>query len=131
MLFIRLPSGRRLAYVRPRIEIEEKFNRPALTYEGMNQTTKQWERTPTYGGKLVENIVQATARDCLREAMFRLDENNYKAVMHVHDEVISEAPCDFGSVEDACNIMGRRIDWAPGLLLRADGYETMYYKKDD
>lgn len=131
MMFIRLPSGRRLAYVRPRLEREEKFDRIGLTYEGMNQETKKWERVPTYGGKLVENIVQATARDCLRDAMLRLDAAGYQIVMHVHDEAVIEAPREFGSVNHACEIMGQPLPWAPGLLLRADGYETDYYKKDD
>lgn len=131
MLFIKLPSGRRLAYARPRMEREEKFDRMGLTYEGMNQETKQWGRLNTYGGKLVENIVQAIARDCLREAMFRCADAGYQTVMHVHDEVVLEAPYGFGSVEHACGLMGIPIDWAPGLLLRGDGYETSYYKKDD
>jgi DNA polymerase len=131
MLFIKLPSGRRLAYVRPRIEMDEKFNRPGLTYEGLDQETKQWGRLKTYGGKLVENIVQAIARDCLREALFRCAEAGYQTVMHVHDEVVIEAPYGFGSVEHACSLMDLPIDWAPGLLLRGDGYETTYYKKDD
>lgn len=92
-----------------------------LTYEGMNQETKQWGRLNTYGGKLVDNIVQAVARDCLREALFRLDYAGYKTVMHVHDETVMEAPYVFGSVEHACKIMGEPISWAPGLLIWADG----------
>ncbi|MBP2653322.1 MAG: DNA-directed polymerase [Firmicutes bacterium] len=130
MLFAHLPSGRRLAYVRPRLAIG-KFDREALSYEGMDQTTKQWRRLDTYGGKLVENLVQAIARDCLRDAMIRLDYAGYKTVMHVHDEVIIEAPEGWGSLENACDIMGQTIPWAPGLPLRADGFECGYYKKDD
>lgn len=129
-LFITLPSGRRLAYARPEIRREVKFNRTGLTYEGLNQQTKQWGRSHTYGGKLVENIVQATARDCLAEAMLRLDQAGYKIIMHVHDEAIIEVPDGESSVEEICKIMGEPIKWAPGLPLPADGYETYYYKKD-
>lgn len=129
MLFIRLPSGRRLAYVRPRIEVEERFNKMGLTYEGYEQG--KWNRLRTYGGKLVENIVQATARDCLAEAMLLLDAAGYRIVMHVHDEVVMEVPNnDPHALEDACEIMGQPIDWAPGLPLRADGFECNYYRKD-
>ena len=130
LLFIQLPSGRAIAYVRPRIQHEaEPFDRDTLTYEGTT-TAGSWGRNYTWGGKLVENIVQATARDCLAMAMLRLDEAGYKIVMHVHDEVILEMPYGQGSLEDAAGIMGQSISWAPGLLLRADGYETEYYKKD-
>lgn len=131
IMFIRLPSGRRLAYVRPRIENDPRFDKPVLTYEGTDQKTKQWGRLNTYGGKLVENIVQATARDCLAEAMLRLDEAGYRIVMHVHDEVVLEVPEGTGSLEEACEITGQAIPWAPGLPMRADGFETYYYKKDD
>ncbi len=130
ILFIRLPSGRRLAYVRPRIETDERFGKPALTYEGAEQGTKQWGRINTYGGKLVENIVQATARDCLAEAMLRLDAAGYKIVMHVHDEVVLEMPHSTGSLEEVCEIMSQPIKWAPGLPLQADGFECDYYKKE-
>lgn len=130
-LFIRLPSGRRLAYVRPRIETDERFGKPTLTYEGAEQGTKQWGRLKTYGGKLVENIVQATARDCLAEALLRLDSLGYRIVMHVHDEVVLDVPYGFGSVEEVAAIMGEPIAWAPGLPLRADAFETDYYRKDD
>ena len=127
-LFIELPSGRRLSYVKARIE-EDLRGRKKIVYEGMNQTTKNWEKLETYGGKLVENITQAIARDCLGEAMLKLDEAGYEIVMHVHDEVIIDAPMS-QKLEDVCDIMGQPIDWAPGLLLRADGYETYYYMKD-
>ena len=128
-LCIDLPSGRTLYYVRPRIAANQ-FGSKALKYEGMNQTTKQWGLQDTYGGKLVENIVQAIARDCLALAMRRLNKAGYPIVSHVHDEVILEADNETGSLEEACEIMGRPIKWAPGLLLRAEGYETQYYKKD-
>lgn len=129
ILFIRLASQRSIAYVRPRLLREEGRDQEAVTYEGITEKGG-WGRVYTWGGKLVENIVQATARDCLAEAMLRLDHAGYKIVMHVHDEVILEMPYGTGSLEEACEIMGQSISWAPGLLLRADGYETEYYKKD-
>ena len=129
LLFIRLPSGRAIAYARPGIALETEYNRETLIYEGTT-LSGGWGRCYTWGGKLVENIVQATARDCLAIAMLRLDEAGYKIVMHVHDEVILEMPYGRGSLEEAAGIMGQPIDWAPGLLLRADGYETPYYRKD-
>lgn len=127
-LFLRLPSGRRLCYVRPKIQ-PGKFGRPVITYEGTEQG-RTWARIDTYGPKLVENIVQATARDCLAEAMLRLDAAGYKIVMHVHDEVVLEMPVGQGSLEEARAIMGRPLEWAPGLPLPADGFECAYYKKD-
>ena len=127
-LFIKLPSGRKLAYYKPRIEQEEGFGE-RITYEGA-MLAGGWGRNYTWGGKLVENLVQGIARDCLAVSMLRLAKAGYKIVMHVHDEVILEEPYGTGSLENACAIMGQAIDWAPGLLLRADGYETEYYKKD-
>ena len=130
LLFLRLPSGRSIAYVKPKIEMEDGFGRETLTYEGTIQGAGGWGRTYTWGGVLTENLVQATARDCLGVAMLRLEEAGYKIVMHVHDEVILEMPYGKGSLEEAAEIMGRPIVWAEGLLLRADGYETEYYRKD-
>ena len=127
-LFIMLPSGRRLAYPRPRIEIDTRYNKPLLTYEGIEQ--KLWKRLKTYGPKLVENIVQAVSRDCLATAIVRLHEAGYKIVFHVHDEVIAEMPNESGSVKEMCEIMSRSIEWAPELPLRADGFECEYYRKD-
>lgn len=129
VLFIQLPSGRKLSYIRPKIEIG-KFDKPIITYEGMEQTSKQWTTLETYGPKLVENIVQATARDCLSEAMFKVNKAGYDIVMHVHDELIMDVPKGFGSLEEVNGIFGEPIDWAPGLPLNADGYECSYYKKD-
>ena len=127
MLFITLPSGRRLAYVKPRIG-ENRFGSDCITYEGVGGT-KKWERIESYGPKLVENIVQATSRDILCHAMRSLDALGYNIVMHVHDEVVIEAPQD-ASVDDICAVMSETPPWAKGLLLRADGYETYFYKKD-
>ncbi|MEG2289076.1 MAG: DNA polymerase [Clostridium sp.] len=129
ILFIQLPSGRRLSYIRPKIEIG-KFDKPIITYEGMEQTSKQWTTLETYGPKLVENIVQATARDCLGEAMFNVEKVGYDTVMHVHDELIMDVPKDFGSLDEVNEIFAKHISWAPGLPLKADGYECNYYMKD-
>lgn len=125
MLFITLPSGRRLAYVKPRIG-ENKFGGSCITYEGIGGT-KKWERLDSYGPKLVENIVQATARDILMFAMQTL--RRYAIVMHIHDELVIEADLQM-SLATICEQMGRTPPWAKGLLLRADGYETDFYKKD-
>ena len=125
MLFITLPSGRRLAYVKPRIG-ENQFGSPCVTYEGVGGT-KKWERLDTYGPKLVENIVQATSRDILSYAMRTL--RHCAIVMHVHDEIVIEADRRL-STEVLCQQMSRTPPWAKGLLLRADGFETEYYKKD-
>lgn len=127
-LYVELPSGRRLVYQQARLGTN-RFGGESITYCGMDQQTRQWGAQETYGGKLVENIVQAIARDCLGEAMVRLDNAGYSIVMHVHDEVVVEAR-QGNTLEEACRIMGEPLNWAPGLLLRADGYETPYYKKD-
>jgi DNA polymerase len=129
ILFVRLPSGRCIAYVQPKIT-ENRFGKPALTYMGLDQQTKAWTRLETFGGKLTENLVQAVARDCLAESMIRLEQRGYRIVFHVHDEVIIDAPKGFGSAEEVAAIMGEPISWAPGLPLRAEGYETEFYRKD-
>jgi len=128
ILFITLPSGRKLSYIKPKIELN-KFGREAISYEGIGEN-KQWCRMSTYGGRLVENIVQAVARDCLADAMLRIDKAGYKIAMHVHDEVVITAPMGDGSLEEVCDIMGQPISWAEGLLLRAAGFEADFYKKD-
>ena len=125
MLFITLPSGRNLAYVKPRIG-ENKFGGTCITYEGIGGT-KKWERLDSYGPKFVENIVQATARDILCYAMKTIRCCNI--VMHIHDEVVIEADRRM-SLQAVCEQMGRTPPWAKGLQLRADGYETEFYKKD-
>jgi len=130
ILFIKLPSGRSLAYVRPRIGVDERFGKEQLTYEGTEQGSKQWGRIPTYGGKLTENIIQAIARDCLAVAMLRLAEAGYHISFHVHDEVVLDVPIGTGSTEEVEDLMGQPIEWAPGLPLGADSFETDYYKKD-
>ncbi|PLR84636.1 hypothetical protein CVD25_00960 [Bacillus canaveralius] len=131
ILFIQLPSGRKLAYARPQLKNDERFNKLALTYEGATDKGKGgWGRIPTYGGKLVENIVQAVARDCLAEAMIRVDVAGYPIVMHVHDEIVADVPKGKGSLEEMEKIMGQPISWAKELPLNADGFVTDYYKKD-
>ena len=124
-LFIELPSGRKLAYVKPRMG-ENKFGGESVTYEGVG-TTKKWERLESYGPKFVENIIQGIARDILVYAMKTL--RNYEIVAHVHDEIIIEADKRM-SLEVVCEQMGRTPPWASGLILRADGYECEFYKKD-
>ncbi len=125
MLFITLPSGRRLAYVKPRIG-ENRFGGESVTYEGVGGT-KKWERVESYGPKFVENIVQAISRDILCYAMRTL--SHCRICAHVHDELIIECRKD-ASLDAICEQMGRTPPWAEGLLLRADGYETLFYKKD-
>lgn len=127
ILFITLPSGRKLAYVKPRIG-ENRFGGESVTYEGVG-STKKWERLESYGAKFVENIVQATARDILAEAMMRLNKNGYAIVMHIHDEAVIEAPVET-SLDDICKVMEQTPTWADGLLLRADGYVCDFYRKD-
>ena len=130
-LFIKLPSGRKLCYWDTRLKLDPRDGRDHIVYMGVNQETKQWGETETYGGKLVENIVQATARDCLAVAMTRVSELGYKIVMHVHDEMIVDVPNEDKEAPAVINdIMGQPIDWAPGLPLKGDTYETPFYKKD-
>lgn len=130
ILFIKLPSGRKLAYYNAKIEPNRK-GMDGITYEGVEQNTKRWGRLETYGGKLVENIVQAVARDCLAVAMLRVDAKGYDIVAHVHDEMIVEVPvADTEAMKVIDEIMKQPIDWAPGLPLKGDGYETFWYKKD-
>ena len=125
MLFITLPSGRNLSYVKPCIG-ENRFGGESVTYEGVGGT-KKWERIESYGPKFVENIVQATSRDILVNSMKTL--RNCSIVAHVHDELIIE--CDPSvSLEAVCEQMGRVPKWADGLLLRADGYVCDFYQKD-
>lgn len=123
-LRLKLPSGRILSYWNAHLEDG------SIVFMAQNQTTKKWEKSETWGGKLVENIVQAYARDCLAVAMLRLDEAGFKICFSVHDELICEEPVGGRSWQDMADIMGQPIPWAPGLLLRADGYETRFYMKD-
>lgn len=131
-LTITLPSGRKLFYAKPFLSANQWGNE-SLHYHGMDQQSKKWAVVDTYGGKLVENIVQAIARDCLAVAIERLEADGFEIVMHVHDEVIIDrwiATDPETMLEVACGIMGEPIPWAPGLLLKADGFVTEFYKKE-
>jgi DNA polymerase len=130
-LFIKLPSGRKLCYWNTRLKTDTYTGKESIIYMGVNQETKQWGETETYGGKLVENIVQATARDCLAVAMTRVSAKGYNIVMHVHDEMIVDVPNEDTKAPEIINgIMAQPIDWAEGLPLKGDTYETPFYKKD-
>lgn len=130
-LVVTLPSNRQLFYIKPQLEIN-KFGSEALSYMGQNQTTKKWERIPTYGGKLTENIVQAIARDCLAESIRNLVAKEYRVLFHIHDEVIAEVPKNDNrfTLENAIKIMCQVPKWAEGLPLNADGFTNNYYKKE-
>ena len=136
-LVVTLPSKRQLFYVKPRIESADlkrgEFvvaRAGSLTYEGLDQKTKQWTRLSTYGGKLVENITQAVARDCLAESMLALDAAGFDQLFTVHDEIVIEVQQDCHALKEVQEIMGRPIVWAPDLPLRAEGFETPYYLKE-
>ena len=129
-LTITLPSGRRLFYPQPYVG-ENQFGRPAIHYK--TQLGASWTYASTYGGKLVENVTQAIARDCLALALKRLVQHGYKPLMHIHDEVVLEVPKDQlhdDEIDRINAIMCEPIPWAPGLILNADGFISPYYKKD-
>lgn len=127
-LTVQLPSGRKLYYPKPFLQIND-LGRDALHFYGTNQTTGKWGIVSTYGGKLTENIVQAVARDCLAVTLDRINRLGYQVVFHVHDEVIIDAPADL-SVDTICDLMAEPIPWAPGLILKGAGFESQYYMKD-
>lgn len=128
ILFVTLPSGRRLSYCRPAMK-ENRYGRESLSYMGVGES-KKWMRIETYGPKLTENIIQGTARDLLALSMLRLRDAGFDIVMHIHDEAVLEVPEGVSSVDEICQIMSVAPDWAAGLPLRADGYECNFYKKD-
>ena len=129
VLFIRLPSGRPIAYWDP--QVMDTDMSPRITYMTQNQTTRKWERTETYGGKLTENIVQSIARDCLADKMMQLDRQGYDIVFHVHDEIILDVPCEDKTAADVIDrVMGEPIEWANGLPLKGGTYECDFYRKD-
>ena len=127
-LWLQLPSGRRLAYIQPKLQVN-RFGRMSVTYMGLGQNNK-WQRLETYSGKLVENITQATARDLLAEAMWRIERAGLDIVGHVHDEVILEVPVGKYTVDDVCQIMNLNPVWADGLILNSAGYTGFHYFKD-
>ena len=127
---IELPSERKLFFARPHIAVN-KFGRDSIGFYNMNQTTRKWEQCQTYGGKLTENVVQAIARDCLAVTMRRLAAKGCQIVMHIHDEVVIDHPVDHPiQLEEVCDIMAQPIAWAPGLILRGDGFAADFYQKD-
>ena len=129
ILFAQLPSGRKLSYYDARLENIE--GKETITYAGTNQISKKWSRISTYGGKLVENIIQAIARDCLAVTMIRLEDKGYNVVFHIHDEVIIDVTKeDKDALKTVLDIFSEPISWAPGLYLKGDGYESPYYLKD-
>ena len=127
-LTVRLPSGRKLFYPKPFLK-ENRFEKMAVHYYTVGQQTRKWEVTSTYGGKMVENIVQVIARDCLAVTLERIAAKGLQVVFHVHDEVIIDAPMET-TVEEICGLMAEPILWAPGLVLKGAGFESMYYMKD-
>lgn len=128
ILFITLPSGRRLAYPSARIA-PGRFERPVVKYRGLN-TANQWGWIDSYGPKFVENIVQATSRDLLAHALRVIENAGHRVVMHVHDEVVVEEPLEGASVDQIVALMTDRPAWAEALPLDADGYSCTYYQKD-
>ena len=128
-LTIRLPNGRKLYYAKPHMGIN-RFGRPSLCYYGMDQTTKKWKVIETYGGKLVENITQAAARDCLAEAIERLESAGYPVVFHIHDEIVVDAPPEKQNLREMEALMSQTPDWASGLPLNADGWTNAFFKKE-
>ena len=128
-LTVGLPSGRSLYYVAPRIK-RNRFDREAIHFMEIGSNHK-WVENSTYGGKMTENIVQAIARDCLAETLIRLDKRYHESpvVMHIHDEVVMDAETNV-TVDEICNLMAEPISWAPGLILKAAGFESQYYMKD-
>lgn len=127
-LTVQLPSGRKLYYPKPFLQ-ENQFGKLALHYYTVGQQTRKWEVASTYGGKMTENIVQAVARDCLAVTLERIAAKHLQVVFHVHDEVIIDAPMEI-TVDEICDLMAEPIPWAPGLILKGAGFESMYYMKD-
>lgn len=128
-LTITLPNGRKLFYAKPHIGVN-RFGRPSLCYYGMDQSSKKWKVLETYGGKLVENITQAVARDCLAEAIERLEQAGFPVVFHIHDEIIVDAPSDKQNLSEMERLMGQTPVWAQGLPLSSDGWANEFFKKD-
>lgn len=130
IMWMTLPSGRRIAYYGAEYSEDSRRNGKSLSYMGRNQTTGKWERIQTWGGKLVENLIQAAARDCLREALIDLEDEGWTPIATVHDEIICTEPIGGRTWQDLAAVMSRIHPWEQGLPLTADGYETPYYKKD-
>ena len=127
-MIITLPSGRELFYVQPTLKLNER-NKEQLFYRGVEQDSKKWGEIGTYGGKIVENIVQAIARDCLAHSMKKAAKKGFSIVMHIHDEMVVDCPKE-KQLKELTDIMAEPIPWANGLILKGDGFESMFYKKD-
>ena len=127
-LFIALPSGRELCYPRPRLG-ENRFGMTSILFDGVDGTTRKWGPIETYGGKLTKNLVQATARDLLTNAMHHFDAAGHRIVMHIHDEIVIDEPTDGASVDDIVALMTMLPTWPDGLPLDADGYDCSFYMK--
>lgn len=127
-MVITLPSGRELFYVDPALRLNEK-GKWQMYYKGVDQNTKKWTDIGTYGGKIVENIVQAIARDCLANSMIKTAKKGFKIVMHIHDEMVVDSP-QGRELKELTDIMAEPVPWANGLILRGDGFESLFYKKD-
>lgn len=128
-LTVELPSKRKLYYAHPHLG-KNRWGGESIHYFGMNQQSKKWQTVDTYGGKLVENIIQAIARDCLAENIERLERAGYQIAFHIHDEIVAEVDKDKADLDEVCKIMSRPISWAEGLPLNADGYVSEYFKKE-
>ena len=128
-LTVTLPSQRKLYYAKPSLG-ENSWGRPSILYYGVNQTTKQWTQLETYGGKLVENCVQAIARDCLAFAIENLEAAGFPVVFHIHDEVVVDCPVEKADLDEVVRIMSQPIPWASGLPLNADGWVGDFFRKD-
>ena len=128
-LTITLPSGRKLFYASPSLGMNT-WNRPSILYKGVNQKTRQWTQLETYGGKLVENVVQAIARDCLALAIEHLEDAGFHVVFHIHDEVVIDCPADKADLDKVVEIMTQQVPWAPDLPLNADGWVGDFFRKD-
>lgn len=128
-LTITLPSKRKLYYANPQLGVNS-WDKPSILYSGVNKTTKQWTQLETYGGKLVENCIQAIARDCLALAIENLEAAGYHVVFHVHDEVVIDCPADRADLDDVVRLMTKPIPWAPDLPLNADGWVGDFFRKD-
>lgn len=133
VLTIQLPSGRKLFYQNPQL-VKNKWGKMSIKYRGIDQTTRRWSYISSYGGKFLENIIQAIARDLLVESMLRLDQAGFEIVMHVHDEAVAEIfdaeRTNQKLLDQMCEIMGQPVEWAPGLPLKAEGFISPYFKKD-
>jgi len=128
-LTIKLPSGRKLFYIKPYYEISDLTGKPTLVCMGVDQTTRRWSKSYYWYGKWTENVIQAIARDCLAEVLLRAQAAGLQVVLHVHDEVLVDTP-NPGDLDKLLELMSKPMPWAPDLLLKGDGYTCSFYRKD-